>query len=425
MNEVEAKFPPKLKPLFGVSRYKIAYGGRGSSKSWSFAKALLILGSSSPTRVLCVRETQKSIKQSVHTLLSDQIEALGLGYFYQILETEIRGANGTSFTFSGLSTQTADTIKSFEGADICWCEEAQSITKRSWDILIPTIRKPNSEIWVSFNPELDSDETYKRFVLNPPPNSVVMEVNHSDNPWFPDVLEQERLHCQLTNKEDYDTIWEGKCRTSVVGAIYASEVDSALRQGRVCNVPYDPMLKVHTIWDLGWNDSMTIILTQKVRSELRVIDYIEESHKTLDWYVADLKERKYNWGNDYLPHDGNTKDFKTGKSAAEILKAFGRKVKITPQIGVENGIKAARMAFAQTYFDKAKTARLIECLKRYKRSVNSQTGEAGSPVHDEFSHGADAWRYLAVVADELKNDEDRTPMPNIPKYKPSVSSMGI
>ena len=425
MNEVEAKFPPKLKPLFGVSRYKIAYGGRGSSKSWSFAKALLILGSSSPTRVLCVRETQKSIKQSVHTLLSDQIEALGLGYFYQILETEIRGANGTSFTFSGLSTQTADTIKSFEGADICWCEEAQSITKRSWDILIPTIRKPNSEIWVSFNPELDSDETYKRFVLNPPPNSVVMEVNHSDNPWFPDVLEQERLHCQLTNKEDYDTIWEGKCRTSVVGAIYASEVDSALRQGRVCNVPYDPLLKVHTIWDLGWNDSMTIILTQKVRSELRVIDYIEESHKTLDWYVADLKERKYNWGNDYLPHDGNTKDFKTGKSAAEILKAFGRKVKITPQIGVENGIKAARMAFAQTYFDKAKTARLIECLKRYKRSVNSQTGEAGSPVHDEFSHGADAWRYLAVVADELKNDEDRTPMPNIPKYKPSVSSMGI
>lgn len=420
-----AQFPKKLKPLFEQYRYKIAYGGRGSGKSWAFARALLILGASATTRVLCARETQKSIKQSVHTLLSDQIESLGLSHFYQILETEIRGANGTTFSFAGLSTQTADTLKSFEGCDLCWLEEAQTITKRSWDILIPTIRKPNSEIWVSFNPELDSDETYKRFVLNPPPNSVVMEVNYSDNPFFPEVLEQERLHCQLTNKEDYATIWEGKCRTAVVGAIYASEVDSALRQGRVCNVPYDPLLKVHTIFDLGWNDAMTIILVQKVRSELRVIDYIEESHKTLDWYVADLKERKYNWGYDFLPHDGNTKDFKTGKSAAEILKAFGRKVKITPQIGVENGIKAGRMAFAQTYFDKTKTARLIECLKRYKRSVNNQTGEAGSPVHDEFSHGADAWRYLAVVADSLHNDDDRLPLPNIPKYIPRVKSMGI
>ena len=422
---IEAKFPPKLKPLFSQARYKVAYGGRGSGKSWSFAKALLILGASCPTRILCAREVQKSIKQSVHTLLSDQIQFLGLGNFYTVLETEIRGANGTHISFSGLASHTVDTLKSFEGADICWCEEAQTISKKSWDILIPTIRKEKSEIWISFNPELDSDETYKRFVLNPPPNSVVMEVNYSDNPWFPEVLEQERNHCQLTNKEDYPVIWEGKCRTSVAGAIYAHEVDAALRDGRVCNVPYDPKLKVHTIWDLGWNDSMAIILAQKVRSELRVIDYMEDSHRTLDWYVAELQKNNYNWGTDWLPHDGAHKDYKTGKSAEEMLKAFGRKVKITPNIGIENGIKAGRIAFQQTYFDKTKSARLIECLKRYKRSVNITTNEPGAPVHDEYSHGADVWRYLSIVAEKLGNENISTNMPQMPEYKASVSSMGV
>lgn len=422
MPEINAEFPEKLKPLFLPFRYKIAYGGRGSGKSWAFARALLIQAASAPLRILCAREVQKSIRQSVHTLLSDQIHALGLSAFYEILESEIRGKNGSNLGFTGLASHTVDTIKSFEGCDICWVEEAQTVSKKSWDILIPTIRKPESEIWVSFNPELDTDETYKRFVVNPPPKSAVMAVNWSDNPWFPDVLEQERQHCMIAAPDDYSTIWEGKCRSAVVGAIYAHEIDAAIRSGRICNLPYDPKLKVHTIWDLGWNDSMAIILAQRVRSELRVIDYIEDDHKTLDWYVAELKERRFNWGYDFLPHDGNAKDFKTGKSAAEILKTFGRKVKITPNIGLENGIKAARIAFGQSYFDKGKTGRLVECLKRYRRSVPESTGEPGSPIHDEYSHGADVFRYLSIVADEMSNEDE--PLARLPKFKPSVSSMG-
>lgn len=424
MRETKAEFPTKLKPLFTKARYKVAYGGRGSAKSWSIARALLILGASAPIRILCAREIQKSIKQSVHTLLSDQINDLGLSTFYDIYETEIRGKNGTGISFTGLSSHTVDTLKSFEGVDICWCEEAQTISKRSWDILIPTIRKPDSEIWISFNPELDSDETYKRFVLNPPPDSVLMEVNYSDNPWFPTVLEQERIHCQLTNRDDYPTIWEGKCRTSVAGAIYSHEVDSALRGGRVCNVPYDPALKVHTIWDLGWNDSMAIIMAQRARSEIRVIDYIEDDHKTIDWYVSEIQQRRYNWGYDFLPHDGFSKDYKTGKSAEEMLKSFGRKVKPTPQIGIEPGIKMARLTFGQVYFDKQKTARLVECLKRYRRSINNQTNEPGAPVHDEFSHGADVYRYLAVNAEQMINEDDR-PKIYVPEYRPAVASMGV
>jgi len=423
--ETVVQFPPKLEFLFHPHRYKVAYGGRGSSKSWSFARALLVLGSQSKLRIGCFREVQKSIKDSVHRLLSDQVSAMDLGGFYEVLDTEIRGKNGTNFLFSGLSTQTAESIKSYEGLDIAWCEEAQSIRKKSWDTLTPTIRRFGSEIWISFNPELDSDETYTRFVLSPPPSSFVAEVNYHDNPWFPDVLEQERIHCELTNKEDYAQIWEGKCRLAVSGAIYAAEVSDAIRHGRVCNVPYDPKLKVHTIWDLGWNDSMAIILAQRVRSEIRVIDYIEDDHKTLDWYAAELQKRNHNWGHDWLPHDGATKDFKTGKSAAEILKAFGRRVKMVPQIGVEPGIKAARMMFGQAYFDKSKTARLVECAKRYRRSINQATNEAGAPVHDEFSHGADVLRYLAVVADQLANDTDAPPRRHGADYAPRDTGLGL
>lgn len=405
--QAKAEFPEALAFLFEPHRYKVAHGGRGSAKSWGFARALLIQAAQTKLRILCTREVQKSIKDSVHKLLSDQIQALGMGGNFQVLETEIRGINGSEILFAGLAGHTVESIKSYEGIDRVWVEEAQTVKKKSWDILIPTIRKEGSEIWVTLNPELDTDDTYVRFIASPPPDSVVTQMNWRDNPWFPGVLENERQHCLLTNKDDYQTIWEGKCRLALKGAIYAEEVAEAIKDGRVGVVPYDPRLKVHAIWDLGWNDSMTIIMAQRLRSELRVIDYIEDDHKTLDWYAAELQQRRYNWGFDWLPHDGNTKDFKTGKSTAEILKGFGRRVKAVPNIPVESGIKAGRMVFRQTCFDKSKAGRLVECLKRYRRSINEATNEPGAPIHDEYSHGADGWRYLAIVADKLTNEDER------------------
>ena len=424
MTELRVRIPEKLLPLFKPYRYKVAYGGRGSGKSWSFARALLTIGRSRQIRVLCTREVQKSIKESVKRLLDDQIAALGLGDWYESLETEIRGRNGTIFAFAGLANHTVESVKSYEGFDIVWVEEAQTVSKKSWDILIPTIRKEGSEIWVSFNPSLDTDETWKRFVENPPPNAFVVAMNYNDNPWFSDVLEQERKHCQESSPEDYDNIWEGKCRSAVEGAIYASEVAQAMAEGRVCQVPYNPRLKAHTVWDLGWNDSMSIIVVQRHLNSVLIIDYIEDSHKTLDFYAAKLNQMPYNWGHDYLPHDGNTKDFKTGKSAAEILRAFGRKTKQTPNIPVESGIKVARQTFGQCYFDKVKTARLVECLRRYRRNVSNTTGEPGAPVHDEYSHGADSFRYLGIVAEQLSNEDSRD-LPGIAPYRPMVSGMGM
>jgi len=420
----QIKFPEKLQFLFERHRYKVAYGGRSSAKSWSFARALLVQGASAPTRVLCAREIQKSIKDSVHQLLKDQVEVLGLEDFYQVLDNEIRGANGTQFTFCGLSQQTVASIKSYEGIDIVWVEEAQNVSKHSWNVLIPTIRKDDSEIWVSFNPELDTDETYQRFVVHPPADACVVQVNYTDNPWFNDVMEQERIHCKETAPEDYDTIWLGKCRSAVVGAIYACEVDAAIRDGRICRMPYDPKLRVHTIWDMGWNDSMFIIMAQRMRSEMRIIDVIQNDHKTLDWYVAELQTRRWNWGFDFLPHDAYHGDYKTGKSADQLLKAFGRKTKPIPNIKIEDGIRQARMMFPQCIFDRKKADPLIESLKRLRRRVNKATGEDEGVFHDANSHAGDAFRYLALVADQLTNASERK-LPKMPRPRASVPGMGI
>lgn len=409
----DVKFPDKLEPLFDPYRYKVLYGGRGGAKSWGIARALLIRGAASKRRILCTREVQKSIKDSVHKLLGDQIQALGLGSFYEVQQNVIKGRNGTEFLFSGLSDQTNESIKSFEGVDDVWVEEAQAVSKRSWDILIPTIRKDGSEIWISMNPELDTDETYVRFVENPPPESVVIRINYDDNPWFPEVLEKERQHAQLSMaKEDYDNIWEGKCKAAVTGAIYADQVAESQQDNRFTTVPYDPAFKVHVIFDLGWNDKMAMILVQKHLSQLRAIEYMEDSHKTLDWYSAELKKKNYNWGKLYLPHDGAHGDYKTGKSAKQFMEGFGWKVEITPNQSVEAGIKLARMMFPRVYVDKDKCARLIQCLKRYCRNVSTNTNEPSTPKHDEWSHGADAWRYLAIVADRLSNEDQTVSLTN-------------
>lgn len=402
--ETEAKFPPKLKGLFDPYRYKILHGGRGGAKSYSVSKALVIIGSETPKRFLCAREIQKSIKDSVHALLVKQIQELNLGYYYDVTDHEVRGHNGSKFTFSGLANHTVESIKSMADIDICWVEEGQSVSKKSWDILIPTIRNEESEIWVTMNPDLDTDDTYVRFIANQAPDSWVVQINYMDNPWFPKVLEMERVHCERHNKKDYDNIWLGKPKTVVDGAIYADEYQLMVEQHRINLVTHDPMLKTHVVVDLGWNDAMSIIMAQRAGSECRIVDYIEESFQTLDWYSAELKRRNYNFGKLWLPHDAVHKDYKTGKSAVEIMTALGWECEVIPIGDVEHGIKLSRMLFPRVWMDKEKTKRLQECLKRYRRSINQTTGQPTTPLHDEWSHGADSFRYLATCVDSFRND---------------------
>ena len=410
---LEPECPVALLPLMetvGRRRYYVAYGGRGSAKSWTFARALLLQCMKEPLRVLCAREVMRTIADSVHRLLVDQINAMELRDWFEITETSIKHVDGAEFLFCGLRTLDAAKIKSYEGIDIVWCEEAQAISKRSWEILIPTIRADASEIWVTFNPELDTDDTYQRFVVHPPENAWVERVTYRDNPWFPPVLEAERLSLKKRDPQEYEHVWEGKPRTVVVGAIYAGEVVKMIEERRIRPVPYNPKLMVHTVWDLGWNDQTTVIFVQRMLSEVMVIDYEEESFLRFDQWAKRVKDKPYVYGSHWLPHDGGNKT-QAGKgiSAQEQLEPLLRmKPKIIPRPATkEVPIRAARMMFPRAYVDEVKADRLMTCLKRYRRGVPESTGEPGAPVHDEYSHGADAWGGLAMIVDQLTNDEGK------------------
>ncbi len=397
----KAEFPIKLKGLFEKSRYKVAYGGRGGAKSWGIARALLIKGAKDPMRILCAREFQTSIKDSVHKLLCDQIEALGLLGFYEITQNSIRGKNGTEFAFVGLRNNVAN-IKSYEGVDIVWVEEAQTTSRLSWNILIPTIRKQGSEIWISFNPELETDETYQRFVLKPPADCIQIKINWSDNPWFPETLMLEKDALKDRDLEAYNQVWEGLCRQSVDGAIFAKELQQAELDGRLTKVPYDATKPVHAVFDLGWADSTAIWFLQFVGMETRLIRYIEDSQKTISHYLATMQTFGYVYDKVWLPHDAENKTLAAaGRSIDDIVRAAGYKTQILPRVPILDSINAARTIFPSCYFDRDNAAEGINCLRHYRYEVDPATGQfSRSPLHDHYSHGADAFRYIALMIKE-------------------------
>jgi phage terminase large subunit len=406
MNEVQsaianAEFPIKLEGLFKKSRYKVLHGGRGGAKSWGIARALLILGAKNPIRILCAREFMTSMRDSVHKLLCDQIESLGLLNFYEITQASIRGKNGTEFAFVGLKNNVAN-VKSYEGIDICWVEEAQTVSRLSWNILIPTIRKAGSEIWVSFNPELETDETYQRFVANPPEDCITMRVNWYDNPWFPDTLRMEKDALKQRDEEAYNQVWEGLCRQTVDGAIFAKEMQQAEKDGRITRVPYDASKPVHAVFDLGWSDSTAIWFLQYVGMETRLIRYIENSQQTISYYLATMQTFGYVYDTIWLPHDAENKTLAAaGRSIDDIVRAAGYKTQILPRVPIVDSINAARTIFPTCWFDREHAADGITCLRHYRYDVDPDTKQfSRSPLHDHYSHGADAFRYIALMIKE-------------------------
>jgi len=406
MSEVQdaiarAEFPVKLEGLFRKSRYKVAYGGRGGAKSWGIARALLILGAKSPLRILCAREFMTSMRDSVHKLLCDQIESLGLLGFYDITQASIRGKNGTEFSFVGLKNNIAN-VKSYEGVSICWVEEAQTVSRLSWNVLIPTIRAEGSEIWISFNPELETDETFQRFVANPPEDCITMRVNWSDNPWFPETLRLEKDSLKQRDEEAYNQVWEGLCRQTVDGAIFAKEMQQAEKDGRITKVPYDATKPVHAVFDLGWSDSTAIWFLQFVGMETRLIRYIEDAQKTISYYLATMQTYGYVYDTVWLPHDAENKTLAAaGRSIDDIVRAAGYKTTILPRVPILDSINAARTIFPNCYFDREHTADGLACLRHYRYEVDPDTGQfSRNPLHDHYSHGADAFRYIGLMIKE-------------------------
>jgi phage terminase large subunit len=419
--DVNASLPEKMQKLFQPIRHKVLYGGRGGAKSHSVARALLIMGLNRSVRVVCTREVQKSIKDSVHQLLKSTIEELGLSDVYTVQETTIFNHVGTSFIFMGLSSATAMNLKSLEGCDICWVEEAQTVSKKSWTILMPTIRKKGSEVWVTFNPDLDTDETWVRWVVSPPPNTWVQLVNYTDNPWFENSeMPATRAHDErMMTKEEYENVWLGIPRSSVQGAIYSAEIRDMLQRKRYRAVPYDPQLLVHTIWDLGNNDQTAVVFAQRLHSEVRIIDYMEGSFLSYANWAKVLDRQPYTYGYDFLPWDGGIVRQDTGMSARGILRKLGRRARVIKKHEKADRIRTTRMMFPRVYLDDSGTTieepfenrvitrggeRLLECLRRYRRNIPRSTDEPSEPVHDEFSHGADAFGGLSRVIDKLVNE---------------------
>lgn len=403
MSTVRIEIPAAFEPLFQPKRYKAYYGGRGAAKSHNFARVLLIKGMQSPMRIVCAREIQKSIKDSVHQLLADIIKLHGLDDFYQVLETEIRGKNGTKFIFRGLKHNTTD-LKSLEGADVLWIEEAENVSDRSYEIVIPTIRKESSEIWVSFNVKNINDPTYRRFVAQAHDDVFAKKVSWRDNPFFPKVLDNERRKLEAEDEEAYTHVWEGMPDTRRSGAVYAKQLTKAREEGRICKVPYDPSQEVFTAWDLGFGDSTAIWWLQFVGRELRWLEYYENSGEQLDHYVSLVKGKKYNYSTHFLPHDGAHGNIR-GLSVSKQLLQMGLKNRVLDrEHDLAPGIDILRQTIAFSAFDAEKCADGIHALDAHAYEWDEdRRAFKPKPRHDWTSHASDAARYAALAVGQLKS----------------------
>ncbi len=370
------------------------------------------MAASRPLRIVCAREFQNSIDESVHHLLAGRIRALGLegSRAYTIEKYRIHHACGSEFIFKGLSKQDAAAVKSLEGADICWVEEAQGVSEASWRNLTPTVRKDGSRIIVTLNPDTEDSPTYQRFVLNPPTGAVVVKVNWNDNPWFPAVLEQERQDMLALDPVTYQNVWEGEPRSFSEGAIFKEEMASLERAGRIGDVPYDPAKGVFTWWDMSHSashkgDPNAISFVQVADgSSFHVIDYWEGNNVTLPTVVRDvIKGRDYNYLGHFLPHDAANTNNHTGKTDGELLVDMGLKnvqlVERTPSL--QANVNQLRLLMPRLRIDKTNCKTLIGALKGHRMERNEKTG-VWSYRHDWTSHGVSTLRGLANYTEMMQ-----------------------
>lgn len=410
---LDLKIPEAYQFLFDPIRFKVLYGGRGGGKSWAIADALLLLGCQKPLRILCARELQISIADSVHRLLSDRIEHLNLDGFYTITQKAIVGVNGTTFLFKGLKHNYRE-IKSTEGVDICWVEEAENVTARSWEVLRPTIRKEGSEIWVSFNTKNVTDATYAMFVTRKPDNALVKKVSWRDNPFFPEVLDIERVDMMMRDKEAYDHIWEGQPDTRFSGAVYAKQMAQLHARGHLTpQVKHDSAYPVYTLWDLGYGDAVVVWFYQIAPGEILLFDYYEDNAEGVQFYCDMLKgvtarsdlgeplgekshRQHYTYGNHYVPQDATKKLMEAGgKSVVEQAREQGVIMTVIPETTHVNRNTALRALLPKLWFNSETCSDGIDALMAYHFEYNEDMQRfSKDPVHDWSSHASTSLELL-------------------------------
>ena len=390
---------PELVPFLEPMRYKVAYGGRGSSKSWGVARMLLARAYKQREKILCCRELQTSIEESVMALLESQIHRMGLAKAFEIQAKKITClTTGTVFLFEGLKSNVTK-IKSMEGITIVWAEEAEKISKKSWDTLIPTIREDDSEIWITFNPDDDLDETYVRFVEDPPPDCYSVQVNYHLNPWFPEVLRKEMEYLRDKDYAEYEHIWEGKPRQAIKGAFYAQQMQDVVSQGRLTDVLYDETMPVITSWDLGMADSTVIWFYQETTAgQIRVIDLMVFEGTGLPDIIKEMESKPYRYSQHIGPHDIKVRELGTGRSRYEICQELGVQFTVAPRLSVDDGIMAVKSTLPRCYFDKKTCLDGVKALKRYRTQYNEERKVFNrQPLHDWTSDYADSFRYFCIT----------------------------
>ena len=403
-----------FEPLLHPARYKGAHGGRGSGKSHFFAGLLVedhLINKG--LRSVCIREVQKTLKESAKRLVEDKIEQYGLGaadgfkVYREVIETPGDGL----ITFQGMQDHTAESIKSLEGFGRAWVEEAQTLSSRSLSLLRPTIREENSEIWFSWNPRRKTDPVdmlLRGEVL--PTGSAVVQANWSENPWFPDVLEQERLDCLNNEPDQYEHIWNGGYATVLEGAYYAKHLAEARQQGRIGKVERDPLMTLRAVWDIGGTgkraDATAIWICQFVGKEIRFLDYYEAVGQPLAAHVNWLRSNGYEKALCVIPHDGKQHDRVHDVTYESALRDAGFETLLIKNQGPGAAllrVEAARRLFPNMWFNESRCAPGIETIGWYHEKKHEVHNVGLGPMHDWSSHGADAFGLACVAYEEPKS----------------------
>lgn len=412
--EVEVKLPEKLLPVFLADNMRVrgAYGGRGSGKTRSFAKMAAVKGvllSSAGERgvILCVREYMNSLEESSFAEIREAILSEDwLMSYYDIGEKYIRTKDKRiNFVFSGMR-HNIDSIKSKSKIHLMWADEAEAIGETAWSKAIISVREQNSEIWVTWNPERNNSATHKRFRESKADDVIVVEMNYQDNPWFPEVLERERLRDLDERPEDYHHVWEGGFKTHVKGAYYARNILQARSQQRVGVVPADPHLPVKLFCDIGGtgakSDAFTMWAGQFVGNQIRLLNYYEAQGQELGHHLGWMRNTGYGpeQAEIYLPHDGKTQDKVFAVSYESAFKGAGYKVTVIPNQGkgaAAARIEAARKLFPAMWFNEETTKDGLYALGFYHEKYDEDREIGLGPCHDWSSHCADAFGLMAVA----------------------------
>lgn len=434
MSTLTVDVPRALAPLLPPARYKGAYGGRGGAKSHFFAEQLIIRCYRQQTRAVCIREVQLTIRDSVRQLLVNKIAKFDLGWFFDVLDNEIRGRNGSLIIFRGMQSFNAENIKSLEDFDIAWVEEAQTLSGTSLKLLRPTIRKPDSEMWFSWNPRHDTDAVDEFFRGGKTrANAIAVPVGWQDNPWFGEPLLSDMREDYANDPETAENVWGGGYELITEGSYYGKYVAQAEREGRVGYFPYRPTLPVKTSWDIGVDDYTAIWFWQEDGIWATAIDYYEVSgdgaQQIVEVALPELvpaglqrmsttapleRDAPFVYGQHYLPHDVMNREWGAGaKSRVQTLQGLGVKpIKVGARQGPEERINAMRALFpAIRFHDNERVRRGLKRLRRYSRKLNEQMEIYTGVLHDENSHGADAAGEFAVNCSIRPPKPDAKPAP--------------